>query len=136
MVANKDIQKATLDYCVDNLKNKVTDPEAEEFMAMRNALVEEKIDKASGDTLEIDKEDFSVVLKRFQAKQTKSYDFLTKSGLNYQDAIFAFCKRIISEENIPVMFRRTILQMIWKMKGPKNVFWLWNLDELTRPEMT
>ena len=92
--------------------------------------------KASEDTLDIDEDDFNVVLKKFQAKRTKSYDFLTKSGQNYQGAICTFCKRIISEESIPLIFRKTLLQMIWKMKGPKNVFWLWNLDELTRPEMT
>ena len=68
---------------MDNLKNKVTDKEAEDFIALRNALVEEKIDKSSEDTLNINKEDFNVVLKRFQSKQTKSYDFLTKSSRNY-----------------------------------------------------
>ena len=83
LVANKDIQKATLNYCVDNLKNKVTDTEAQEFITLRNALVEEKMNKSSEDTLNINKEDFNVVLKRFQSKQTKSYDFLTKSSRNY-----------------------------------------------------
>ena len=78
LVANKDIKNATLAYCVDNLTNRSTDPEAESFIEVRKAVVEEKIKEASEDTLEISKDDFELVLKKFKSKQTKSYDFLTK----------------------------------------------------------
>ena len=60
-------------------------------------------------------------MKKFTTKQTKSYDFPLKSGENYQEAIFKFCKRMLEEEQFPIMFRKTLLYMIWKMKGPQEV---------------
>ena len=54
-------------------------------------------------------------------KQTKSYDFLIKSGNKYQDAIYNLCKRMINEEQFPTLFRKTLLYMIWKQKGPQEI---------------
>jgi hypothetical protein len=48
----------------------------------------EKLKQTSDDGLDISENDFELVLKKFKAKQTKSYDFLTKSGQKYQEAIF------------------------------------------------
>ena len=53
--------------------------------------------------------------------QTKSYDFLLKAGQNYQDAIYNLCKRMIKEEEFPMRFRKTMLFMLWKQKGPQEV---------------
>ena len=50
-----------------------------------------------------------------------SYDFLLKSGKNYQEVMFQFCKRMIEDEDFPISFRKTILYMIWKQKGPAEI---------------
>ena len=60
-------------------------------------------------------------MKKFKSKQTKSYDFLLKSAEEYQNVIFKLCREIIMEEEFPVMFRKTILYMIWKLKGPQEI---------------
>ena len=67
------------------------------------------------------KDDFEAVVKKFKAKQTKSYDFLIKASQNYQDAIHSLCARMIKNEEFPQMFRKTLLYMIWKSKGPQEI---------------
>ena len=47
---------------------------------------------------EVSENDFNEVLKKFKSKQTKSYDFLLKSGGKYQKAILKFYQRIIEDE--------------------------------------
>ena len=121
LVANKDIKRATLEYCADNLRNKKADESVEEFVKARKALVEKKLNEASVDSIDISKNDYEGVLKKFESKPTKSYDFIVKAGNKYQDAIYLFCKRIIEEQSFPIMFRRTLLHMIWKQKGPAEV---------------
>ena len=68
------------------------------------------------ESLQIDESDFEVVCKKFISKQTRSYDFLLKSGAKYQNVIFRLCKRMIAEETFPTLFRKTLLNMIWKQK--------------------
>ena len=73
------------------------------------------------DTLEIDIEDFKDVVTKFSKKAFNTYDFLTKSGLKYQEAIYELCKGTIEKEEVPKCFNKTTLIMIWKMKGPMNI---------------
>ena len=118
LVSNQDIRKATLEYCADNLRNREPDPEVKSLVSVKNLLVEEKL-KEKEEPLEIDKNDYNTVLTKFKAKA--SYDFLVKASDNFQDAIFKLCRRMIKEEEFPDMFRRTLLYMIWKQKGPANI---------------
>ena len=60
-------------------------------------------------------------MNKFESKYTKTYDFLIKAGMNYKQAIFMLCKRIIDNEEVPIMFRKTLLIMIWKRKGPMDI---------------
>jgi hypothetical protein len=39
LVANADIRKATLAYCVDNLKNRTPEPDAEGYIIAQKAFV-------------------------------------------------------------------------------------------------
>ena len=71
--------------------------------------------------LEIDWDDFAGVVKKFESKKTKSYDFLLKSGDRYKKAMYNLCKNMIEKEEFPKSFRKTILAMIWKQKGPMEV---------------
>ena len=75
----------------------------------------------SGDSFEVTFEDYEDVLAKFESKDTKTYDVLIKAGKNYKQAIFMLCKRIIDIEEVPIMFRKTLLIMIWKRKGPMDI---------------
>ena len=66
LVANKDIKKATLNYCVDNLKRKSLDPDVELLVNLRKACVEEKLRDISNEPLDIEKSDFDSVIKKFK----------------------------------------------------------------------
>ena len=50
----------------------------------------------------------------------KSYDFLTKSGGDFQKAIFMFLNQMFLEEKFPIQFQKTDLHMIYKGKGRKE----------------
>ena len=119
VVANEEIKKVTLEYCVDNLTK--TKRNQGQINQLRNSLNELRMKDRDDEGLEIVEADFNEVLRKFNSKTTKSYDFLLKAGSKYQDAIFKLCKRVIENEEFPVGFRKTILYMIWKQKGPADV---------------
>ena len=121
LVANEDIKKATLKYCAANLQNKNQDPEVEPIVNLQKACIVEKLKEVPSEPLVIDKADFDFVVKKFKFKETKSYDFLLKSSEEYQKVIFKLCRKMIMEEDFPDMFRKTILYMIWKSKGPQEI---------------
>ena len=70
---------------------------------------------------EIERKDFDEVIKKFESKTTKSYDFLLKSGEKYKQAMFKLCKKMIESEEFPESFKKTLLYMIWGKKGPAEV---------------
>ena len=119
VVANEEIKKVTLDYCVDNLTK--TKRNQGQIYQLRNNLNELRMKDKDDEGFEIVEADFNEVLRKFNSKTTKSYDFLLKAGSKYQEAIFKLCKRVIENEEFPVGFRKTILYMIWKQKGPADV---------------
>jgi hypothetical protein len=121
LVANEDIKKATLKYCAANLQNKNQDPEVEPIVNLQKACIVEKLKEVPSEPLVIDKADFDFVVKKFKFKETKSYDFLLKSSEEYQKVIFKLCRKMIMEEDFPDMFRKTILYIIWKGKGPQEI---------------
>ena len=71
--------------------------------------------------MENEKSDFDIVVKKFQSKITKSYDFLIRSDEKYKDTIFKLCRKMMIEGDFPIMFGNTLLYMIWKSKGPQEV---------------
>ena len=75
----------------------------------------------TGETFEVTVEEFEKVLAKFETKDTNTYDFLIKAGSKYKEAMFQLIKRIIDNEEIPDGFRKTLLIMIWKRKGPMDV---------------
>ena len=121
LVTNEEIKTATLAYCVENLKSKEPDQEAKDIVDIKARVVEEMLKVNDEESLEIYEDDFETVCKKFNSKQTKSYDFLLKAGPKYQNVIFKLCKRMITEEIFPTLFRKTLLNMIWKQKGLAEV---------------
>ena len=121
LVNKEDIKKATLEYCVNNLKNNVPASDVKETVYKRKREQTELMNDKNGETFDVTYEDFEEVLAKFTMKSTKTYDFLLNAGLNYRKAIFTFCKRVIDEEDIPECFHLTTLVMIWKRKGAMDV---------------
>ena len=110
-----------MEYVVNNLKGNKPDEEVKEMVNMRRAIQWDKMKDKSGESFEINEDDFDNVLEKFKSKPTKTYDFLLKSGKKYQKAIYELCKTMIEEEEFPTCFRQTILHMIWKRKGAMDV---------------
>ena len=72
----------------------------------------EYMETKEGDEYSLTLEDFQKVLVKFCSKETRTYDFLIKSGERYKVAFFNICKRIIEDEDIPINFHITSLNML------------------------
>ena len=106
-------KKVTLEYCVDNLTQKSSGKIAQ----LRNDFNQLRMkDEDEDEEFEIGESDFGDVIKRFESKSTKSYDFLLKAGEHYKRSMYNLCKRMVEKEEFPESFRKTLLYMIWKQK--------------------
>ena len=61
------------------------------------------------------------MLEKFKKKRKKTYDFIIKAHKDFQVAIFKFCERMFEEETFPIQFAETILHMIYKGKGQREL---------------
>ena len=52
----------------------------------------------------ITKEDFNETIEKFEKKNKRSYDFLTKAGDHFKDSVFKLCKSLIQNEKFPKRF--------------------------------
>ena len=118
IVSNEEIRKVTLAYCADNLSRKSQGRMAQ----LRNDLNKMRMtDSGDDEEFRILKSDFEGVLKKFESKSTKSYDFILKAGKKYKDVMYKLCKKMVENVEFPKSFRKTLLYMIWKQKGPAEV---------------
>ena len=115
------IKKVTLEYVVNNLEGNIPDKEVRDMVKLRRDIQLENMKDTSGESFEIDEDDFNNVLAKFKSKTTKTYDFLLKAGTKYQSALFELCKMMIQKEEFPKSFKQTVLYMIWKRKGAMDV---------------
>ena len=122
IVANEEIKKVTLAYCVDNLTKKIGDNSEYNGLQIKEHLHNLRMQE---DDLEEDFNisfgDFTNVMNKFSQKKTKSYDLLLKAGKNYKETMFKLCRKMITKEEFPSGFRKTMLHMIWKQKGPSEI---------------
>ena len=121
IVSNEEIKKVTLAYCVANLTKKSDDSEVIKGLELKESLHRMRMEDVDEEGMEIDKSDFDGVVGKFAQKKTKSYDFLIKAGDQFKQSIFKVCKKMIDNEEFPIAFRKTILYMIWKQKGPAEI---------------
>ena len=117
VVANEEIKRVTLEYCVKNLENGSPDPEVEQDATIKRQLHDMRMKDSDDDDFNIGLDDLNSVLHKFSTKSTNSYDLLLKAGSKYKDAMFKLCKSMIEKEEFSSSFRRTLLNMIWKRKG-------------------
>ena len=90
--------------------------EFEVIAKLKEMLHEERMSESPGEGFTIEKESFEKVLDKFKKNYKRSYDFLIKASKEFQEALFALCRRIIEDETVPDNFRETTLHQIWKKK--------------------
>ena len=64
---------------------------------------------------------YNTVLESLKKKDKNMFKLLNKSCKKYKDDIYWYMRRIISEEEIPMVFQLTWLMAIWKKKA---VHWI------------
>ena len=122
ILVNKNrIKEATLQYCIKNLKQNIPDDEFKEVVKNRKERQIKIMNDKEGETFEVTFEEYEKVLTKFARKDTKTYDFILKSGDEYKKAIYKLCKRIIEKEEVPASFHKTVLIMLWKRKGSMEI---------------
>ena len=63
---------------------------------------------------------FEEAVSRFKKKNKKCYEFITKSGTMFKDAVFKIFKRIWQTEEIPSAWDLTTLVQIYKGAGARE----------------
>ena len=72
IVSKERIKEVTLEYVVNNLKGNTPDEAVEEMVMTRRNIQIEKMNDKSGETMDIDAEDFNNVIAKFKRKPTKT----------------------------------------------------------------
>ena len=120
VVSNEEIKRVNLEHCLKVLKDKEPENEVKLLIKLEsdlhNILMAETKDKDE----EVSKEEYDKVVDKFKSKNKRSYDFLTKAGTLYKQAIYKLCKRMLREEDFPDSFHETILHQLWKRKGSRQ----------------
>ena len=112
------IKEISLAHNIDILKKKTPLPQHEELI--RKKQLDHKImmnRNIEGDNWSLDIRVFDKVLKRLKDKNKKMFFPINKAGPEYKDAIFQLIKRMIDNEEIPLVYDNTSLTQIWKKKG-------------------
>ena len=71
-------------------------------------------DKDNDNDYEISEADFFNILLKFEAKKSRSYEFLVNTGLQNKLAILKVCRKLIETEEFPKSFNLTILVQLPK----------------------
>ena len=117
VVATSAIQKASLEYCLDNLKKNEPKEGFKKLIETKRKLHELRMLQTDGN-FDVTRDLFSKVMTKFESKKKRSYDFLTRAGQGFKEAIFKFSKRLNLEEVFPNRFDETVLVQLYKLKGP------------------
>ena len=108
IVNQETIKEKVLAYNVNNLKNNEPSENVIELVGAISKLHDYRMVEANEDSFEISETDFEEVVKKFQLKNKRGYDFLVKSGRGFQKSVFKLCKRMIQDETFPEKFVKSI----------------------------
>ena len=120
VVSKKEIKDVSLKYCKDTLANNAPEKNYEKCIEDKKAQVKHLMELSNGN-FNPNIGTFMKNVKKFKSKGKKSYDFLTKAGSNFQYCMFKFCERMLNEEKFPNQLHDTMLHMIYKGKGAREV---------------
>ena len=118
-MSRKEIQETTLNYCKDTLENNNPEKEYEDMIMEKKEKVKDLMESDEG-VFEADFATYNKNIRKFKVSGKKGYDFLTKSGSQFQVAIFQLLKKMFEKEVFPEQFSNTMLHMIYKGKGKKE----------------
>ena len=120
VVSVEEIKRVNLEHCIQVLKHNTPSEEAEKQLKIEAQLHEARMEDDKDADTTITKEQFQETLKKFKDRNKRSYDFITKAGLEFQDSMHMLCKRMFEEECFPARFANTILYNLWKRKGSRE----------------
>ena len=105
VVANSDIKKVTLEYCLNVLKNNKPAKEVKRMIELKETVHELRMNDTENDEeYKISDADFFETVEKFEAKKRRSYQFLVNTGIEYKQAILSLCRRFIKSEEFPSSF--------------------------------
>ena len=119
VVGKNEIKKVILEYCQKTLENNKPEDDYKEKIKSKESAMKEMLKQTDGE-FEAEFGVYESLLNKFKISGKKNYDFITKAGKLYQEAVFYLCKRMILEEVFPESFKQTILHMIYKGKGRRE----------------
>ena len=113
VVSRREIKEISLEYCKSTLRNNVPSEDYHEHIQSKIQKVKVKVSEGGGES-KINRDTFNCVLAKFKKSGKKNYDFLVKSGKQFQEVVFKFCLEMIEKETFPSSFKQTTLHMIFK----------------------
>ena len=116
-----EILVTTVSYCANLLTNNAPDPGYERDLIIKNKLHDARMNVTDDEQEVFSDDDFKKALERFEGKKKSCYNFLTKAGKDFQEATKIFLHRIWETENIPVGWEYTLLIMLYKGVGLKEI---------------
>ena len=94
-----------------NLSNNILSKKVENIAKFKEMLHSMRMLEDTKDEFEIEEDEFKDVVEVFKRKDTKSYDFLVRSGRRYQEAMGHLVMKMIKTEKFPDEFRKTVLHI-------------------------
>ena len=114
-MANSEIKVVTLEYCLNVLKNNKPAEEVKQLIELKEIAHEMRMKNKENDKdYEISDADFFETVAKFEAKKSRSYQFIVNTGLEYKLAILSLCRRFIKTEHFPSCFDLTTLVQLPK----------------------
>ena len=94
--------------------------DVEQLVTAIKEVHEHRMNEDDDNPMEVTKNEFDLILEKFDRKKKRSYDFHMKAGDCFKNSIFKLCGRMIREETFPERFFETTLQKFWKRKFPRE----------------
>ena len=99
VVANSNIKKVTLDYCLKVLENNKPAGEVKQLIELKEMAHELQMkDKEKDVDYEISDADIFETVREFEAKKSRSNEFIVNTGVEYKLAMLSLCRRFIRTE--------------------------------------
>ena len=114
VVSTSEIKRVTTEYCQDLFTNNNPDKEFEELNKVKHLLHEELMKDTQTGLFDVEEDDFWETLQKCKNKNKRSYDWITKAGTEYQEAMMMMIKRMIKDEEFPRSFDKTLLVQLHK----------------------
>ena len=112
------IKEIIITFVKNLLTNREPSPGYETDLHIKRLLHETRMSEKLDDDIEgLSIEMFNDSLKELCTKKGGKYDFLSKSGYDFRNALFHLFKLVWKKEEIPTHWKHTTLVQLWKCKG-------------------